>query len=127
MIKGNIAGCLVESMSEISGGYSIHMIMHSLMDVKEIQKVVAGPGTVYITKQNETIKPWHYIQDIYVNEEKKTVVVKFKDGAVVKKTACEGDTFDTYAGVALCLVSYLCGSTKEFHNCVNRRTKKSGK
>lgn len=127
MIKGTIKGCAVESMSEISDSYNIHITMASQMDLKEIQKVVGGPGTVYLTKQNETIKPWHYIKDIYVNEEKKTVVVKFKDGTVVKKTACEGDTFDTYAGVALCVVSYLCGSTKEFHNCVNRRTKKSGK
>lgn len=82
---------------------------------------------LFIYRQEDIPAPWAFIKDVYVNESKKTVVVKFKDGAVVKKTACEEDTFDVYAGVALCLAAYMAGSTKNFHKYVDKRLKVSEK
>lgn len=82
---------------------------------------------LFIYRPEDIPAPWAFIKDVYVNEFKKTVVVKFKDGAVVKKTACEEDTFDVYAGVALCLAAYMAGSTKNFHKYVDKRIKVSEK
>ena len=82
---------------------------------------------LFIYRPEDIPAPWAFIKDVYVNEYKKTVVVKFKDGAVVKKTACEEDTFDVYAGVALCLAAYMAGSTKNFHKYVDKRLKVSEK
>ena len=82
---------------------------------------------LFIYRPEDIPAPWAFIKDVYVNESKKTVVVKFKDGAVVKKTACEEDTFDVYAGVALCLAAYMAGSTKNFHKYVDKRLKVSEK
>ena len=82
---------------------------------------------LFIYRPEDIPAPWAFIKDVYVNESKKTVVVKFKDGAVVKKTACEEDTFDVYAGVALCLATYMAGSTKNFHKYVDKRLKVSEK
>ena len=82
---------------------------------------------IFIYRPEDIPAPWAFIKDVYVNESKKTVVVKFKDGAVVKKTACEEDTFDVYAGVALCLAAYMAGSTKNFHKYVDKRLKVSEK
>ena len=82
---------------------------------------------LFIYRPEDIPAPWAFIKDVYVNESKKTVVVKFKDGAVVKKTACEEDTFDVYAGVALCLAAYMAGSTKNFHKYVDKRIKVSEK
>ena len=82
---------------------------------------------LFIYRPEDIPAPWAFIKDVYMNESKKTVVVKFKDGAVVKKTACEEDTFDVYAGVALCLAAYMAGSTKNFHKYVDKRLKVSEK
>ena len=82
---------------------------------------------LFIYRPEDIPAPWAFIKDVYVNESKKTVVVKFKDGAVVKKTACEEDTVDVYAGVALCLATYMAGSTKNFHKYVDKRLKVSEK
>lgn len=82
---------------------------------------------IFIYRPEDIPAPWAFIKDVYVNESKKTVVVKFKDGAVIKKTACEEDTFDVYAGVALCLAAYMAGSTKNFHKYVDKRLKVSEK
>ena len=82
---------------------------------------------LFIYRPEDIPAPWAFIKDVYVNESKKTVVVKFKDGKVIKKTACEEDTFDVYAGVALCLAAYMAGSTKNFHKYVDKRIKVSEK
>ena len=82
---------------------------------------------LFIYRPEDIPAPWAFIKDVYVNESKKTVVVKFKDGKVIKKTACEEDTFDVYAGVALCLAAYMAGSTKNFHKYVDKRLKVSEK
>lgn len=82
---------------------------------------------IFIYRPEDIPAPWAFIKDVYVNESKKTVVVKFKDGKVIKKTACEEDTFDVYAGVALCLAAYMAGSTKNFHKYVDKRLKVSEK
>ena len=82
---------------------------------------------LFIYRPEDIPAPWAFIKDVYVNESKKTVVVKFKDGKVIKKTACEEDTFDVYAGVALCLAAYMAGSTKNFHKYVEKRLKVSEK
>ena len=82
---------------------------------------------IFIYRPEDIPAPWAFIKDVYVNESKKTVVVKFKDGKVIKKTACEEDSFDVYAGVALCLAAYMAGSTKNFHKYVDKRLKVSEK
>lgn len=82
---------------------------------------------VFLYRPEDIPTPWAFIKDVYVNHAKKTVVVKFKDGKVVKKTACEGDTFDVYAGVALCLATYMSASSKNFHSFVDRRVRNSAK
>jgi len=97
---------------------------------KDLISSASGDGIVsklFIYRPEDIPTPWAFIKDVYVNHAKKTVVVKFKDGKVVKKTACEGDTFDVYAGVALCLATYMAGSTKNFHKYVDRRLKISAK
>lgn len=94
---------------------------------KDLLKSEDPQHKVFIYRPEDIPTPWAFIKDVYVNEVKKTVVVKFKDGKVVKKTACEGDTFDVYAGVALCLATYMSASTKNFHNFVDRRVRNSSK
>ena len=39
---------------------------------------------LFIYRPEDIPAPWAFIKDVYVNEYKKTVVVKFKDGAAIQ-------------------------------------------
>lgn len=133
MIKANVV--------ELRGGgtwgheqdkhLSLELVVDKETDLcKDLISSTSEGGIVsklFIYRPEDIPTPWAFIKDVYVNHAKKTVVVKFKDGKVVKKTACEGDTFDVYAGVALCLATYMAGSTKNFHSYVDKRLKISAK
>lgn len=131
MIKGRIKSASTNVRPSSLGGGSTVSLTLSIDDKTNAYKDLLDSSDpqhkVFIYRPEDVPTPWGFVKDVYVNEDKRTVVVKFKDGKVVKKTACEGDTFDVYAGVALCLATYMSASTKNFHNFVDRRVKNSSR
>ena len=134
MIKANIVELLTDGtpMRDSSKRLSLELSVDKETDLyKDFLSSSSNESGIvsklFIYRPEDIPAPWAFIKDVYVNESKKTVVVKFKDGNVVKKTACEEDTFDVYAGVALCLAAYMAGSTKNFHKYVDKRLKVSEK
>ena len=47
------------------------------------------------------------IRDIFYNEEKKVVIVKFGDGKKVITHCHEGDEFDLLVGISLCVTKHI--------------------
>lgn len=47
------------------------------------------------------------IRDIFYNEEKKVVIVKFGDGKKVVTHCHEGDEFDLLVGISLCVTKHI--------------------
>lgn len=47
------------------------------------------------------------IKDIFYNEEKKVVIVKFGDGKKVVTHCHEGDEFDLLVGISLCVTKHI--------------------
>ena len=47
------------------------------------------------------------IKDIFYNEEKKVVIVKFGDGRKVVTHCHEGDEFDLLVGISLCVTKHI--------------------
>ena len=47
------------------------------------------------------------IKDIFYNEEKKVVIVKFGDGKKVITHCHEGDEFDLLVGISLCVTKHI--------------------
>ena len=134
MIKANIVELLTDGtpMRDSSKRLSLELSVDKETDLyKDFLSSSSNESGIvsklFIYRPEDIPAPWAFIKDVYVNESKKTVVVKFKDGKVIKKTACEEDTFDVYAGVALCLAAYMAGSTKNFHKYVDKRLKVSEK
>lgn len=129
MIKATIKSGGIQPFT-LGGGAEVQLTLgvdHQTDAYKDLLKSKDAQHKVFIYRPEDIPTPWAFIKDVYVNEAKKTVVVKFKDGKIVKKTACEGDTFDVYAGVALCLATYMSASSKNFHNFVDRRVRNSAK
>lgn len=56
------------------------------------------------------------IKDCYVNEEKRTVVIKWSSGQTTKATCHEKDTFDPIVGFAIAFCKFFYGSNKNFHS-----------
>lgn len=67
------------------------------------------------------------IEDVYVNEEKKTTTVKFSDGTIQTVKCHKDDAFDPVVGVAIAVSSFVFGTKKNFHSVVERKIKKSTK
>ena len=67
------------------------------------------------------------IEDVYVNEEKKTTTVKFSDGTIQTVKCHKDDAFDPVVGVAIAVSSFVFGTKKNFHSVVERKLKKSSK
>ena len=65
-------------------------------------------------------KPTGGIENIYLNEDKGTVVIKWVDGTKTKVKCQDGETFDAEKGIALCFMK------RAFHNrgCYNDVFKK---
>lgn len=65
-------------------------------------------------------RPDDGIKDVYINSEKRTVVVAWKDGSKTKVKCHEDDNFDAEKGIALCYMK------KKFNNrgCYNEVFKK---
>lgn len=68
-----------------------------------------------------------YITNIYVNESKKCIAVKFSDGDVRVIHCSENDSFDIYVGVALAIAKKSFGSSEKFHSKVDKILKKGNK
>ena len=133
MIKANIVEMHADGFSLQDSNKSISLELEVDKETDLCKDFISSSNEsgivskIFIYRPEDIPAPWAFIKDVYVNESKKTVVVKFKDGKVIKKTACEEDTFDVYAGVALCLAAYMAGSTKNFHKYVDKRLKVSEK
>ena len=67
------------------------------------------------------------IEDVYVNEEKKTTTVKFSDGTIQTVKCHKDDVFDPVVGVAIAVSSFVFGTKKNFHSVVERKIRKSTK
>ena len=52
------------------------------------------------------------IKDIFYNEEKKVVIVKFGDGKKVVTHCHEGDEFDLLVGISLCVTKHIYRTRK---------------
>ena len=62
--------------------------------------------------------PTEIVEHIYVNEEKRIIVVKFVDGTVEKVKCDEEDDFDVTIGVALAICRRIFGSHARFYKKV---------
>ena len=133
MIKANIVEMHADGFSSLDSSKKLSLELEVDKETDLCKDFISSSNEsgivskLFIYRPEDIPAPWAFIKDVYVNESKKTVVVKFKDGKVIKKTACEEDTFDVYAGVALCLAAYMAGSTKNFHKYVDKRLKVSEK
>ncbi len=55
------------------------------------------------------------IDNVYVNEVKRTVVIKWTDGTASKATCHDDDKFDPLTGFAIAYMKHLCGGSNNFH------------
>lgn len=67
------------------------------------------------------------IENIFVNEEKGTIVVKWGDGATTKVKLEKGDTFDLEAGVSFALLKRLLISHHHLQRVIKDKVIFSGK
>lgn len=65
-------------------------------------------------------KPDGFFEKIWVNKEKKTVVIKWCDGVKTKVKCQDGDSFDAEKGIALCFMKRFFGN----RGCYNDVLKK---
>lgn len=89
----------------------------------DVSQLVYKKDIVRITKTDSEPA----IKNIYVNESKRAVAVKFCDGDVRVIHCCDDDTFDVYVGVALAVAKKVYGSSEKFHTLVNKKIKKGNK
>lgn len=93
------------------------------MEINEIINAIANEinkGTVTILGgQGEVVNNTPSIDRIVSDAINRVVVVNFSDGSREVVRCQEGDTFDTYVGVAVALVRYCCGSNTKFRNIVD--------
>ena len=59
------------------------------------------------------------IKDIFYNEDKKVVIVKFGDGKKVVTHCHEGDEFDLLVGISLCVTKHIY-RTRELLNAAKK-------
>lgn len=67
------------------------------------------------------------IKEILYNDEKKVVIVLFKDGTKVVKKCHENDDFDLEVGVALAIAKHIYGNTTNYKKYLRRKAKKLNK
>ena len=100
------------------------------MEINEIINTIANEitkGTITILDgQGEVANNTPSIERIVSDATNRVVVVNFSDGSREVVRCQEGDTFDTYVGVAVALVRYCCGSNTKFHNLVDSLVVYSG-
>ena len=100
------------------------------MEINETINAIANEitkGTVTILGgQGEVANNTPSIERIVSDATNRVVVVNFSDGSREVVRCQEGDTFDTYVGVAVALVRYCCGSNTKFHNLVDSLVVYSG-
>lgn len=94
------------------------------MEINEIINAIANEinkGTAMVGDQLELVTPNSIpsIERIVSDVINRVVVVNFSDGSREVVRCQEGDTFDTYVGVAVALARYCCGSNTKFHNLVD--------
>ena len=94
------------------------------MEINEIINAIANEinkGTAMVGDQLELVSPNNIpsIDRIVSDATNRVVVVNFSDGSREVVRCQEGDTFDTYVGVAVALVRYCCGSNTKFRNIVD--------
>lgn len=65
-------------------------------------------------------KPDGSFDKIWVNKEKKTVVIKWRDGVKTKVKCQDGDTFDAEKGIALCYMK-RCFENRGCYNDVLKK------
>ena len=101
------------------------------MEINEIINAIANEinkGTAMVGDQLELVSPNSIpsIDRIVSDATNRVIVVNFSDGSREVVRCQEGDTFDTYVGVAVALVRYCCGSNTKFHNLVDSLVVYSG-
>lgn len=67
------------------------------------------------------------IKEILYNDEKKVVIVLFKDGVKIVKKCHENDDFDLDVGVALAIAKHIYGNTTNYKKYLKRKAKKLNK
>ena len=72
--------------------------------------------------QKESAKPSE-LSDIMYDEQKKVVIVSFKDGTKIVKHCHEEDDFDVEVGVALAIAKRMFGTTTNFKKYVSRKAR----
>lgn len=103
-----------------------YFTLEGIMSKEEVDKVSKmlwddGLRNLHFTTENKD----DHIKTIYVDEIKKTVVVKFRDGTIQKSKCAEGDEFDVEVGVAICIAMKQFRSKTEFRNLVAKKIKKT--
>lgn len=75
-----------------------------------------GRKNDFIDRENLNIK------GVYVQKDKRLLIVKFNDNSVVKVSWHEDDEFDVYLGVAYAVTRKVYGSNTAFRKMVDQAT-----
>lgn len=87
--------------------------------INKIENEISNGTITILGGQWEVIDNIPSIDRIVSDAINRVVVVNFSDGSREVVRCQEGDTFDTYVGVAVALVRYCCGSNTKFRNLVD--------
>lgn len=94
--------------------------------INKIENEISNGTITILGGQGEVIDNIPSIDRIVSDATNRVVVVNFSDGSREVVRCQEGDTFDTYVGVAVALVRYCCGSNTKFRNIVDSLVVYSG-
>ena len=79
-------------------------------------------GEKKMTLENGNMKKlYKTIDKVYFNEEKRTTVIKFKDGETVKSTASKDTEFSEYFGFVSALMKYQYGKVSNIETFIKRK------
>ena len=79
-------------------------------------------GETKMTNKGMNMKElYDEIEKIYFNENKRTTVIKFKDGSTVKATASENTEFCEYAGFTAALMKRKYGKLENITKLIERK------
>ena len=108
--------------------YDISMRRAEAKDLRSYVNMYDSFGTNVFSSSMQKLNMHAFdIENIYVNEEKGTIVVKWGDGVTTKVKLEKGDVFDLEAGVSFALLKRLLISHHHLQRVIKDKVIYSGK
>lgn len=117
LIKGGVYDIVVDNRTRYDNFITV---IEDNVSIREIPRGVCVREITSAKIINAPPKPTGGIKNIYLNEDKGTVVIKWVDGTNTKVKCQDNESFDAEKGIALCFMKRV------FHNrgCYNDIFKK---